>query len=485
MLPMKNSLYSAIFFAAFTIITFTNASAQQIEPIPVKDFYKERVTKNLKLLCKEAECFDNIVVNERGVYFYPNNSRIDKPEFTLYWREMPHFNKLLAEKTNEEIIDILKRKGSHYFYGVNYKEVDPARYPVSELRGLKVALDPGHIASNLEEAILEQRYVKVEGEYVGQKKDITFFEANLAYTTCLVLKDMLEANGAEVMLTHEYGKSSLGTKYNEWIKTDHKQDIIDGYKKDWYNREKLEYLLKDDASDFIMFHDVFRNADLENRVALINEFKPDITLIVHYNAKEGGQRYNERFLRPVEENYSMVFIPGSFLGYEVDGNEELDQNHRFEFLRLLVSYDLEESDVFASNIIKALNNELKVDALPANNDFEFANTYSIKSTLSDGVYHRNLFLTREIKGPIAYTEALYQDNIDEVALLGKKDFTIEGIKTSSRVKDVAKVYYNSIMQWLDYNKAYSKKLDALYEDKYGDEELFAEDIKNQRKDSND
>lgn len=481
MLAMKNSLYSAIFFAACIAIGFTTARAQQIEPIPVKDFYKERVTKNLQLLCKEAECLDNVVINERGIYIYPVNSRVDKPEFILYWREMPHFNKLLAESTKEQIIDILDRKGSRYFYGINYKEEDPARYPVSEFSGLKVALDPGHIASNLEEAILEQRYVKVEGEYVGQKKDITFFEANLAYATCLAMKKMLEDAGAEVMLTHEYGKSSLGTNYSEWVKTDHKQDIIDGYKKDWYNREKLEYLLADDASDFIMFHDVFRNSDLENRVALINEFKPDITLIVHYNAKEGGQRYNDRFLRPVEENYSMVFIPGSFLGYEVDGNEELDKNHRFEFLRLLVSYDLEESDIFARNIIRSLNNELKVDALPADNDFEFANTYSIKSTLSDGVYHRNLFLTREIKGPIAYAEALYQDNIKEVALLGKKDFKIEGITTSSRVKDVAQVYFNSIKEWLDYNKAYSKKLDALYEDKYGDEKLFAEDQKIQEK----
>ena len=480
---MKNSLYSAVFFATIMVMLFTSASAQQIEPIPVKDFYKERVSKNLKLLCKEAECLDNVVVNDRGVYIYPTNSRIDKPEIILYWREMPHFNKLLAEKTNEEIIDIFKRKGSHYFYGVNYKEVDPARYPISEFRGLKVALDPGHIASNLEEAILEQRYVKVEGEYVGKKNDITFFEANLAYTTCLALKDMLEEMGAEVMLTHEYGKSSLGMNYKEWIKTDHKKDIVDGYKKDWYNREKLEYLTSGDASDFIMFHDVFRNADLERRVELINEFKPDITLIVHYNAKEGGQRYNERFLRPVEENYSMVFIPGSFLGYEVDGTDELDQNHRMEFLRLLVSYDLEESDVFARNIIEGLHNELKVDALPADNEFEFANNFSIKSELTDGVYHRNLFLTREIKGPIAYTEALYQDNIDEIPLLGKKDFTIEGIKTSSRVKDVAKVYFNSIKQWLEYNKEYSKKLDALYEDKYGDEELFAEDIASQENDA--
>ncbi|MEL7002172.1 MAG: hypothetical protein AAFN93_05480 [Bacteroidota bacterium] len=48
---------------------------------------------------------------------------------------------------------------------------------------------------------------------------------------------------------------------------------------------------------------------------------------------------------------------------------------------------------------------------------------------------------------------------------------------------MAKVYFNSIKQWLEYNKAYSKKLDALYEDKYGDEQIFEEDQKYQEENS--
>ncbi|TRX58791.1 N-acetylmuramoyl-L-alanine amidase [Fulvivirga sp. M361] len=472
---MKPLLSLVIVF--IVCLNYQSVQAQNIEPIPIKKFYKDRATRNLKFLCKEAECLDNVVINEKGLYIYPTTQRIDKPEFILYWREMSHFNELLKEEPHEDIIDILKRKGSNYFHGIKSTHVDPARYPVSDFNGLKIALDPGHMASNMGEAELEKRYMKVEGKYYNQKKDIEFFEANLAYATALSMKEMLEEKGAQVMLTHDYGKSAMGINYYEWLETDYKKDIIAGYKNEWYNREKFNYLLSGNATDFIMFYDVFRNKDFVARAERINQFKPDITLVIHYNASEGGQRYNDKYLPPVQQNYSMVFVPGSFLGFEVDGKDEIDQ--RFELLRLLVSYDLEESNVFASSIMKTLDTDLKVDALPADNDFAFAQKYSIKSDLADGVYHRNLYLTRAVKGPIAYAEALYQDNFDEIRLLGKKDYTIGGIKSSSRVKDVARVYFSAIEQWLKYNEAYTKKLDALFDDKYGDEEAYEAQLKEQ------
>ncbi|MBL3654627.1 N-acetylmuramoyl-L-alanine amidase [Fulvivirga sediminis] len=476
---MKNSFFRLFFIIAISATFSSRSFSQKIEPIPVKQFYMDRVNRNLQFLCKEAECLDNVVANDRGLYIYSTSQKVNKPEFVLHWREMPHFNELLQTKTNEEIIDILKRKGTQYFYGINDTHVDPAKYPVSEFKGLKIALDPGHMAGNFEQAEFEKRYVKVEGKYYKQKRDISFFEANLAYTTALRLKEMLEEKGAKVMLTHDYGKSAMGSTFQEWKNSNNtKNDIVSGYKSDWFNREKLDYFLSGDATDFMLFYDVYRNMDFVQRANKINDFDPDLTLVIHYNASENNPRYNDKYLKPVNSNYSMVFIPGSFMGFEIDGNEQLDQ--RFELLRLLVSHDLEESNVFASNIIKALNDELKVEAVPVDNDFGFAENYSILSDLSTGVYHRNLYLTRVVKGPIAYTEALYQDNVDEIPLLGKTDYTIGGIRTSSRVKDVAQVYLSAIEQWLSYNQEFSKTLDALYEDKYGDEADYQEFLKEKK-----
>ena len=125
----------------------------------------------------------------------------------------------------------------------------------------------------------------------------------------------------------------MGINYYEWLETDFKKDIIAGYKNEWYNREKFNYLLSGEATDFVMFNDVFLNKDFVARANRINAFKPDLTLVIHYNASEGSQRYDDKYLPPVKENYSMVFVPGSFLGFEVDGKDEVDQ--RFELLRLL------------------------------------------------------------------------------------------------------------------------------------------------------
>lgn len=472
---MKNLIYCTL--SVLFVLVAVATQAQKIEPIPVKQFYKDRVTRNLQFLCKEETCLDNVVINDRGLYIYPSNSKIDRPQFVLHWREMPHFVQMLEEKTDEEMIDILERKGDQYFYGINNTTVDPARYPVSEMKGLKVALDPGHMAATWEQAQLEMRYVKVEGKHFNQKEDITFFEANLAYATALVLRDMLVEAGADVMITHPYGKSAFDMDYQEWKESDYQADIKYGYKNDWYNREKFEYLMSGDATDFVMFHDVFRNLDFVTRAEKINKYEPNITLVLHLNAAEGSRRYDDKYLPPTSENYSMVFIPGAFLGVEVDGRDQADQ--RFELLRLLVTYDLEESDIFARDIISALDTQLGVEALPVENNFSFTTNFSIKSDLSNGVYHRNLYLTRVVEGPIAYAEALYQDNYEEIPLLGKKDFVIDGIRTSSRVKDMAKVYFDAIQSWLAYNKEYSKKLDALYEDKYGDEEEFEDAMKSQ------
>lgn len=478
---MKLNLNALIFFIGLLTLSVGTAQAQKIEPIPVKTFYKQRVERNIKFLCKEKECLDNFLINDRGIYVYPTNQKVSLPEFTLYWREMPYFNELLETKDHPELIDLLQRKGNHYFYGIKDTHVDPAKYPVSQWTGLRIAIDPGHIASDWEQALLEKRYVKVEGGLYNQRNDITFFEANLAYVTALQLKQMLEDKGAIVTLTHEYGKSAFDMTYDEWKENNLKEDVVAAYKKDWIDREKLDYLLTDtDQShkDYMLFHDVFRNMDFVKRAERINEFDPHLTLVIHYNASENNPRYGDNYLKPVNENWSMVFIPGAFLGFEVDGKDQIDQ--RFELLRLLVSRDLEESNVFATDIIKALDDQLKVDALPEDNNFVFTEDFAIQSDRSIGVYHRNFALTRVVKGPIAYAETLYQDNEDEIPLLGKKDITVEGIRSSSRTRDVAKVYFSAIENWLNYNKEYAKVLDALYEDQYGDEEFFEDDIAAQK-----
>mgnify|MGYP001576610280 CR=1 FL=1 len=65
-----------------------------------------------------------------------------------------------------------------------------------------------------------------------------------------------------------------------------------------------------------------------------------------------------------------------------------------------------------------------------------------------GVFCRNLTLTRMVKGTLIYGEALYQDNINEYKLLNKKEITIDGIKISKRIEEVAEAYSEGIINYV-------------------------------------
>ncbi|HXC06644.1 MAG TPA: hypothetical protein VNZ86_17930, partial [Bacteroidia bacterium] len=73
------------------------------------------------------------------------------------------------------------------------------------------------------------------------------------------------------------------------------------------------------------------------------------------------------------------------------------------------------------------------------------------STSSEGVYCRNLILTRIIHGTLVYGETLYQDNKEESLNLMQETQDDMGIKTSSRVKQVADSYYQGILDYFRGN----------------------------------
>ena len=64
--------------------------------------------------------------------------------------------------------------------------------------------------------------------------------------------------------------------------------------------------------------------------------------------------------------------------------------------------------------------------------------------VSDGIFCRNLCLTRLVKGPICYGETLIQNNLQEALELSQHQTMIEGIPCPKRVIDVAEAYYETI-----------------------------------------
>lgn len=285
----------------------------------------------------------------------------------------------------------------------------------SSLSGLKIALDPGHFGGPFAE--LEERYIEIDHE----KGPAVFDEGTLSLLTAKHLKELLEKEGAVVLLTREeIGKGAYEKDFFEWLKS---QPAL------WKEKLTLSQLFGR-----------YNPLDLRARAEKINQFKPDLTIAIHYNAHpvEGGSSNFHTTLK----NYNMVFIPGAF------GSKELaDQANRYEFMRLLLTDDWQVSKELSSAILSQFIEILQVPSVQPTDNVLYLDHVSLK--ISEGLYARNLALTRLIHGPVCYGESLIQNNENECYLLNQKDTTIAGTACSSRIKEVALSYFQGIKAFLE------------------------------------
>ena len=197
------------------------------------------------------------------------------------------------------------------------------------LAGLRIALDPGHIGGDLVGAKLEGKFVEMPEE------KIAIFESELNWYTAKVLKNKLEKLGATVMMTRKTHKlTALDMTYNQW-----------------YNRLKI----KKKPRKQVAFHRIFKKRDNDARIQKINTFQPDLTLIIHYNVDSK----NTGWKKTTHRNNSMAFVGGSFMR-----NELYDVERRFNFLRLLLNDDVENSIDLAGQMLYQLDKKLGIKPIP-------------------------------------------------------------------------------------------------------------------------
>ncbi|MGB1217875.1 MAG: hypothetical protein ACPG5P_08350, partial [Saprospiraceae bacterium] len=175
---MKNILF--IFFLLMNISAFS----QEIN-------YKERAEKNIHLLIRNEVLHEQVRIDDTGVKMYANKSdkKKDNYEFFIPW-EMTEEFVFLFDKNNsqKELNDIYKNNKIFK----TYKRGDSSKNKKKGIKGKTIVLDPGHFANNFKTAVLERKFMKMKGSELGQKKDICFYEADLAYRTAKILKKRLE-----------------------------------------------------------------------------------------------------------------------------------------------------------------------------------------------------------------------------------------------------------------------------------------------------
>jgi len=316
-------------------------------------------------------------------------------------------------------------------YALMYAEPKVIHGNSKLLDGYKIAIDPGHIAGDLETAKMEKRWVEMKSAKVQ------LIEGELTLATAKILKKKLEAEGATVMLTRDKPNiSSFGIDFKKWKDSLFHKSLDSAYSRGDVTFEERIFLFNK-ANDTEIFRRFFLQDELRERVRKINEFQPDLTLVIHYNVDETNQSWN----KPTKKDFNMAFVGGSF------GADELDKPEaRIDLLRLLLTDDIEQSIDFSKYIVESLVQKTNVPA--ALDSCAIYLKGSCITTDASGVFCRNLALTRMVKGTLCYGESLYQDNINECKALSKKEIKVDGIETSKRVEEVAEAYFEGIMNYV-------------------------------------
>jgi N-acetylmuramoyl-L-alanine amidase len=401
---------------------FNCSPQEQINISALKDRYQLQLAR---YLVKDAEIYNQVRIDDDGIKLYESQTAWEDYdyEFILPWGDLERF-KNICEIDPAMAFDMYENY-DHPRFVVNFpKPTERAAVskfeptPEQPLKGLRIALDAGHIAGDLKTAKLEGKYIEMK--YSGE--EVSFWEADLAWHTSNYLHRQLEKHGAIVMTTHQYGKTAFGMDYDTWYERFDSQEE------------------KPDKSR--MFWRYFRHKDNDERVKIVNAFRPDLTMIMHYNV-DGG---NRPWKKPCRTQYSMAFTGGAYMKGELFSKER-----RFNLLRLLVTDDIEESAKFSSDVLEYLREDCEIPILPGNSTQKYVNAIGIRTNYQ-GVYARNLALSGRIYGTLCYAEPLFQDHKSEVLRLNERDFNFEGEMIPSRIVEIAKAYEKAILK-------YAKSLD--------------------------
>ncbi|MEO0470457.1 MAG: hypothetical protein AAF206_12605 [Bacteroidota bacterium] len=407
-------------------------------------------------LVKDEEIRQYYNIDNQGISFYasPEDRAAGKIEARIYKEEYGLTSRFFAAYPLDSIVSWYQKKGlgkwparlSRTHNRVRFSYRPGAEKPLS---GLRVALDPGHLAGDMELAELEGKYVKMKPSADVGSEAINFFEADLTLATAHLIREKLDSLGAKVMMTRsKRGLGIRGISWKDWRKKAFPDTLKLAVQEGRMTKEQAKHWRKKAREDQIMGQ-FYTADDLRERAKAINDFMPHLTLIIHFNVHGPNweKRDDDGFFQPTQENYSMAFTPGSFMEGEL-----ADVKSRVAFLRLLVSNDLETSSRLCHFFLQKSEEFTGVRPVGDDDDLSYLNRSSML-TGPKGVYARNLTLTRLVAGPVCYGESLCQDHFREAITLNQKDIAVEGIPVSSRLKKVARAYVEAVLEFVKDGKS--------------------------------
>ncbi len=267
-------------------------------------------------------------------------------------------------------------------YWRTVKELAPLAPGEPPLKGLHIALDPGHIGG---------AYAQMEERWLSMRPNEAIMEGHLVLEVARVLKPRLEALGAVV--TYVRGEEAPVTTqrpeslYPEALRVLQEAGIA-------RPRESYAGLVDDARIPTVQWQAeklFYRVSEIRARAQRVNvELKPDLVLCLHLNAEAWGDPKKPAF---VGANHFHLLVNGC---YSTD--ELRHEDVRYEMLlRLLTRVHEEElpmADVLAETVAEATG-------LPP---YTYLKTTARRVSGSPYVWARNLLANRLYQCPVLYFE---------------------------------------------------------------------------------
>ena len=268
------------------------------------------------------------------------------------------------------------------------RELPPLKPDEPPLKGLHIALDPGHIGGS---------YAKMEERWLSMSPGTAIMEGELTLQVAQLLKPRLEALGARVSLVRGSETPVTTVKVEDLKKAAAELLKENGYPAP---RETYEGLKGDAKITTIQWQAeklFYRVSEIHARAKRVNvELKPDLVLCLHFNAEAWGDPLKPA---PVTQDHFHLLVNGCY------SSEELQtEDIRFDMLQRIFSRTHEEEKRLAESFAPAM---AAATGLPA---YVYTKPTARRIGSSPFIYARNLLANRLFQCPVIYLEPYVMNN---------------------------------------------------------------------------
>lgn len=362
-----------------------------------------------------------------------------------------------SKKIHEYSVNFMtSNQNVEYFQFYKNLQIASKNKANQQLKGLKIAIDPGHMGDSF--------WDNETGKYVRDKKGTYISEGVINLQTALLVKESLEKHGAQVLITHDYLGPVTSVPYDKFdVKFYARNELRDSIYQDWFanlltvapigknlfnafeNSPQVKNLFSNSKrADYFI-----KREDLDARINIINNFEPDITIIIHYDSNDPADDPNG--LNPNTPQGTKAFVIGNY-----EKTELSSRTQRFQFTKhALDQQSWDASLALTKYVVQGMSQSLSIPLTKS------GGPSSLK--IDDGIFARNLLIPRKLNpSAVSYLECLFYNEPKEFYSLAKRTnpMYINGkyYPYSDRLLDVAKGIETGITQFV---KSFSEASDSL------------------------